>query len=248
MSAAAVYWILYPAKKRWHAWRHGERESACGTLTTAHLKEQDAREIVTQLSDDQPACGTCKRIVESNAPTAGWLGFIKRYLKHKHCTAPLKDLEAVAALLVEAGPPDDPVALELFEQVKVLLLTPIRIRTETGREFRKIVGLRDALALLQPRSGSLAAVAAIFRCWRNVMGRQDPGHFKIGQVIEGMLQVPEPEAYLQYCKTKGLEPLGVAFHPNVLARARKEPALRGLFGGSGEYWKDTAEQLHIVRD
>jgi len=182
--------------------------------------------------------------------TGAWLGYLERHLKRVNATAERDELLAISALLAEVGSPSDQAACDVFEQIKVLFLTPME--SPWARRHRKqpiaLPSLRDALALLQPRSGSLAVVAAIFRCWRNVMGRQDPGHFKIGQVIEGMLQVPQPETYLQYCKTKGLEPLGVAFHPNVLARARKEPALRGLFGGSGEYWKDTAEQLKIVTD
>lgn len=252
MSAPVVHWLLYPGKKRWHAWLHGDQESACGTLTAAHLQERPASNVVEQLADGQLPCGTCKRLVEMGSqagpPAAAWLGFIVRHLKRKHCTAPRQDLEAVAALLVETGPPDDPAALELFEQVKSLLLTPMRVRAGNGKEYQRLVGLRDALAQLAPRSGSLAAVAAIYRCWRNVMGRQDPGHFRPDRVIEVMLQVPEPEAYLKHMKARGLEPLGVAFHPNVLARAKKEPALRGLFGGSTDYMKHTADQLNVVTD
>lgn len=252
MIATTVHWILYPAKKRWHAWRHGERESVCGTLTASHLRERAATSVLESLDDGMLPCGTCKRIVDmgsqAGSPAAAWLGFISRHLKHKHCTAPRQDLEAVAALLVETGPPDDPHALELFEQVKALLLTPMRVRAGNGKEYMRLVGLRDALALLAPRSGSLAAVAAIFRCWRNVMGRQDPGRFRPDRVIEVMLQVPEPEAYLKHMKARGLEPLGVAFHQNVLARAKKEPALRGLFGGSTDYMKQTADQLNVVTD
>ena len=252
MSTPVVHWILYPTKKRYHAWRHGERESACGTLTVAHLKERAAADVVERLGEDQVPCGTCARIVGlgklTGTASAAWLGFIVRHLKHKHCTAPRQDLEAVAELLVETGPPDDPAALELFEQVKVLLLTPMRIRTGTGKEYRRIVGLREALALLTPNTGKLAAVAAAFRCWRNAMGRTDPGNFRADKVIRVMLQIPEPELYLNYLKARGLEPLGVAFHENVLARAKKEPELRGLFGGSSEYWKRTADQLRIITE
>ena len=250
MSSAVLHWVLYPTKRKWHAWRTGEKECICGTLTVAHLKEHALSGVVNELSDEQVPCGSCRRILErGNSPASAWIGFIRRHIKHQHCAMPAQDdLDAVAELLIETGPPDDPAAVELFEQIKTLLLTPMRFKTETGRERRRIVGLKESLALLAPRSGSLAAVAAIFRCWRTVMGRQDPGHFRADRVIEGMLQVPEPEAYLQYCKTNGLEPLGVAFHPNVLARAKREPALRGMFGGSGEYWKSTAGQLNIVTD
>ena len=151
-------------------------------------------------------------------------------------------------MLVETGPPDDPAALELFEQVKQLLLTPMRVRGETGKERMQLVGLRASLELLQPRSGSLQAVAAIFRTWRTIMGGRDPGHFRADKVIAVMLQVPDAETYLQHLKARGLEPLGVAFHQNVLERAKKEPTLRGLFGGSTDYWKRTQEQLKIVTD
>jgi len=250
MSPAAMHWILYPTKKRWHAWRHGEKECICGTLTVAHLREHALSGVVNELTPDMVPCGSCKRILErGSSPASAWIGFIRRHIKHKHCAMPAQaDLDAIAELLVETGTPDDPAAVELFTQVKDLLLTPMRIRTQTGKQTNRIVGLRESLALLAPRSGSLAAVAAIFRCWRNIMGRQDPGHFRADKVIGVMLQIPEPEQYLQYLKTNGLEPLGVAFHPNVLERAKKSTELRGLFGGSTEYWKRTAGQLNIVKD
>lgn len=252
MSTPAIHWVLYPPKRKFHAWRHGDRESVCGTLTVAQLRERPASNMVERLEDGQLPCGTCRRIVEmgkqAGSPAAAWLGFIVRHLKRMHCTAPRLDLEAVAALLVETGPPDDPAALELFEQVKTLLLTPMRVRAGNGKEYQRLVGLRDALAQLAPKSGSLAMVAAALRCWRNVMGRTNPGHFRPDRVIEVMLQVPEPEVYLKHMKERGLEPLGVAFHPNVLARAKKEPSLRGLFGGSSDYWKRTADQLNVVTD
>jgi len=189
-------------------------------------------------------------LMDNLGAMSAWLGYIERHLKRVRATTRREDLLTIAALLAEIGPPDAPAACDVFEQIKVLLLTPVE--SPWARRHRKqpiaLPSLQAALALLPPRTGRLAVVAAAMRCWRNVMGRQDPGNFKPDKVIEVMLQIPEPEAYLQHLKTKGFELLGVAFHPNVLARAKQEPALRGLFGGSTDYWNRTADQLNVVTD
>lgn len=189
-------------------------------------------------------------LLDNLGVTGAWLGYLERHLTRVNATADRDDLLTIAALLAEIGSPDDRAACDVCEQVKALLLTPME--SPWGRRHRKrpivIQSLQAALALLPPRSGKLAAVAASMRCWRSVMGRTDMGHFRPDKVIEVMLQVPEPEAYLQHLKTKGFESLGVAFHPNVLARAKKEPALRGLFGGGTDYWNRTQDQLNIITD
>ncbi len=189
-------------------------------------------------------------LLDNLGVTGAWLGYLGRHLTRVRATASRDDLMTIAALLAEIGSPDDQRACEVCEQIQALLLTPME--SPWARKHRKqpiaLPSLAAALALLQPRSGSLAAVATIFRCWRNVMGRQELGNFRADKVIGVMLQIPEPEQYLQYLKTNGLEPLGVAFHPNVLERAKRSMELRGLFKGSGEYWNRTAEQLNIVKD
>jgi hypothetical protein len=70
-------------------------------------------------------------------------------------------------------------------------------------------------------------------------------------VLDVMLQVPDAEAYVRHLAGRGFTALGAMFHPNVLARAKKDPALRGAFAAYGTgaaYWERTKDQLHVITD
>jgi hypothetical protein len=253
---------MQTARGRWHAWFPRARASACGRVNVEDLRAAPARRIADTLPPEAQAdaCATCLKLARNGRngaalPPGGagaWLGYVRAHLRRVHATAGEADLRAVAEAMAEVGPPDDPAARDAFAQVRTLLLTPVvtRTRDKAGRARRVAVihGLHAALALLPPRSGRLAAVVAAMRCWRAITKRADPGHFKPAQVLDVMLQVPDAEAYVRHLAGRGFEALGVVFHPNVLARAKVDPALRGMFGTGGAYWARTKDQLVIVKE
>lgn len=269
-------WIQTVSGK-WHHWPYGARAAACGTVTAATLKVSPAIRAYHALPPEAEAaaCRTClkadvassQQVATGSPREAGadpgassaaaqtslrWIGYLRAHCTRVHVKVAARDLTALADLLTEVGTPDDAAAQDVYRQVTALLLTPVRIRTRDARGRPRtqltIPHLKDAVAKLPPRAGALAHVASALRCWRAVMGRQDPGRFNAEQVIEVMLQVPAPEPYVAHLKARGFDFLGAMFHPNTLARARKDGALRGIFQGSPEYWAATLGQLHVVTE
>jgi hypothetical protein len=151
--------------------------------------------------------------------------------------------------LADVGTPSDPEAVAVYEQLRTLLLTP-RFRRRNGRSTLQITHLREALDALPPDAAVLRQVAETMRLWQKITGRSvKQDRFQADRVIKTMLEVPEPEAYIRHLDAQGLPHFAAMFHPNTLERARKAPALRGVFDARNtEYWQQLRGQLNVVED
>lgn len=241
-----IHWIKQ-RRRRWHAWEHGSRASRCGRVNTSHLQQDPPDEILTELQPEHlaEACKSCVRSVQGagipelrdeSAVVRAWYGHLLRHARRVHARPGVQNLRTLTRLLAEVGAPDNHDAQVVYLNVRDLLIAG----------GKNAVGLKAALAKMPPSSGKLAQVAQAMEAWRKIVGRRSLGRHRPDQVIETMLQVPEPEAYVRHLKARGFEQLSAVWHPNVLERARSTPSLRGLFGGGHQYWKETREQLRVI--
>lgn len=157
---------------------------------------------------------------------------------------------ALAERLATVGGPGDPAAVAVYEQIRVLLLTPRRHKRRNGHTILKLVHIKEALAVLPPDPIQLAHVAETMKLWRSITGRTpDRGEsFKPDTVITTMLAISNPEPYIRQLHARGFSSLAGMFHPNTLARAKgKDTTLRGVFDKQNTaYWKQLEGQLNIV--
>lgn len=264
IPSADIQWLL-TSNGKWHGWPNGGRASLCGRVNVEHLRASPATAIATAVPSDGTPCGTCAKksgyvppaengLRATVDPVVGeWVGYLRRHLRHVHIQTSEATIAELATRLAEIGPPTVEEAREVFEQVRVLLLTPVSTRRKgrggRGMTVMTLPYLKDTLDKLPPREGVLKQLAATMRMWRNIT-RRDPTQdkFRPDRVIETMLQVPSPEQYITHLNSRGLYHLAAMFHPNTLERAKKETALRGTFAGSSDYWDRTASQLNIVTD
>lgn len=241
---------------RWHAWPARAPSTLCGTLNIEDLRRHPAREIVPGLEPQHraTACRSCLRQCEEASPapsggddaTAEWLGYLRLHAKRMHVVSAGRALEDLASMLGGAGRPTDKAAQELYDSIRILMLTPMRV----GR-VRRFHRMREALDLLRAEPDGLIRIGAAMLCWRTVVlnGGVPPREmrWRPDAVIKSMLQVPNPEPYVRHCAAKGLQALGVMWHPNVVARAKRDASLRGVFNGGSAYWDRTKSQLKVIR-
>lgn len=200
-------------------------------------------------------CQNCRGAVNLPPPAvvdgavAAWTGYVRAHLRREGLRLAERDVLALAAHLAEVGPPTDAPARAVWEQVRVVLLTPLVKRGTDGRSVRTLAGVRAALAKLPPNGGAMTRVAAAMQCWRRVAGRTAAlGRYRPDRVVETMLQVPDPEPYVQQLNAQGVHQLARVWHPDTLARARRDPKLHGVFAGTGDYWDQIGGQLDVARD
>ena len=66
-------------------------------------------------------------------------------------------------------------------------------------------------------------------------------------VVATMLSLPtDIESYIRHTATRGLTSLAQMFHPDVLARASRDPELRGVFAGTDAYWEQNRDSLKVT--
>lgn len=255
------HWVLHRSGN-WHAWPPRGLRSMCGTVTLDDLRVTPAQRIANTLPNGATLCGSCSRRLGPLAPAtcvAGvsssvgeWLGFLRRHLKRAGVDLARRDEIDLAERLTTLGPPSSAEARAAFDYIRELLLTPRYNRRAGGRVTQKVTRLRETLALLPPDPQALAHVVAAMRAWRQITGRavERATRFRPDTVVATMLEIPAPEAYIRHLHAKGLTELAMIFHPNTLARHKGDASLRGLFGGSAEYWERTAAQLaaQVVSD
>ncbi len=182
-----------------------------------------------------------------------WLGYMMRHLESSHlpkrsvhAEKRQQELATLADLLSTIGEPDDPKAQVIYEQMRFLFLTPFRVGSN-GKSFVTLPALAESLPMLQ-QPNALLKISTALLAWRSVTGQKTTGRCDVAQVVAIMLSVPDPMAYVQHLKSRGIEALAAMFHPNTFARAKRDTALRGVFAGSGAYWQATENQLNIVTD
>lgn len=257
------YWVRVHARV-WHAWPKGGRRSLCGRLNVEHLREASAAALQLQSSRpsmDQQLCATCGKksgatIAAPTAPNeiaAAWRLHLGLYLQRAHVRTSSAVVALLADRLAEIGPPTDAEAQAIFNQVRCLLLRPLTQRRarRDGRATttRTLPHVKAALEAIPARHGALRDIATTVRTWHEITQRPiEVESFHPVRVVTTMVQVPAPAPYIRHLVSRGLVALAVVFHPNTLERARKDPALRGLFAGSVDYWNRTSDQLRIVRD
>lgn len=247
---------------KWHAWPKGARHTLCGRVNVEHLRTHPAAAITALApAPEASVCAVCGKksghvaqvVAVPDGVTRAWIGFLKRYLLRAHITLADDTVRLLAERLADVGSPDDQDARDVFDQVRSVLLRPMRISSKRrdGRAvtLHTIPHLKEALNALPPKTGALQKVATAMRCWRAITRRDPSGEkFSVQRVVETMLQVPSVEQYITHLNGEGLPNLAAMFHPNTLARAKRDTALRGLFAGSPEYWSQTEGQLNIITD
>ncbi|KKK42766.1 hypothetical protein LCGC14_3169520, partial [marine sediment metagenome] len=236
----------------------------CGTVTADDLRITAAKQIKNVLPMGEVMCGSCARSLGPRAPiptdpegkldaqACSWLALLRKHLIRARVRVRVAELRALATRLAAVGPTTDPDAVAVYEQIRVLLLTPRRHKGPKGHTVMRISHLREALKSLGPTPQALLHVAAAMKAWRRITGREvNRGErFRADTVVASMLAVPAPAPYIQHLHTKGLSNLALMFHPNTLEHRKKDAAIRGIFSGSGDYMQRTADQLsaQIIKD
>jgi hypothetical protein len=226
--------------RTWHAWKQGDPGSVCGVVSVEHIRTNPARAVADRPPppdtwDTDPVCLSCiKRLGWTMGKTAEeiadlWVSKIKMNARRARTKIKLEDAEDFADLLARVGPPGTAAADAIFNEVASVLLRPVR-SSARGQAWSTFPRFREAVALIPPSREKLEHLAATIRAWRQITGRlPDRDKFNTERVIQTMLQVPEPEAYVKRLAEQGMTPLGVVFHPNTLDGARRDPGLRGIF-------------------
>lgn len=258
--ALMTQWIQVQ-NKTWHAWPMGGRRTCCGRVNVEHLRAQPARAIRPAVPEGHRVvvCKACEHStadVMPRSPGAStvvlqWERYLWRCLERTRARVPHAVLRTLAERLAEAGTPLDPAACELYVEVQALMLRPVRMRPRgSTKTITTIPHLQAAVNLLPVNEQALARIAHAIRCWRQVTQREvnSDERYHTDRVITTMLQIPDPALYIQHLHDRGLQNIAVIFHPNTLARARKDTALRGIFAGSHAYWERTSSQLNVLRD
>jgi len=181
--------------------------------------------------------------------TAAWMGLIRRHLTTTHSQLPLPDVQLLAERLTLLGSPDNPDVQAVYRQIQTLLLTPMYVRRTTGGGTRRITHLRDALEKIPPDAQSLTHLATTMAIYRRVTGRAlSRDKFRRDRVVETMLAIPDPEAYITRLHDQGLSNIAAMFHPNTLEHRKKDPSLRGVFhDGMDDYDQDVGP-VRVIRD
>jgi hypothetical protein len=229
----------------WHAWPIGGKESLCGALSKGTVRVfQDVLEA-SQSLPAQDVCAPCQNQLQ-------WLGLISRHLLAVRAKLAEDGRRALAARLAEIGSPEDVAAREVWVEMQQFLLAPWRCSRHNGngRSYTTttLPCVDMALAIVAPGTQGLLRLAGALRTFRTVTGVTSYGRYHADQVVQAVLEIPDIEAYVRHLKGRGLDSLAAVFHPNTLARARREPALRGVFAGTGAYWEATKDQLNIVEE
>lgn len=262
---SSLHWIQHASTGRWHAWPVGGRETLCGRINVEHLRQHPAAQIKSVVDPEEQRCVRCsskaglgaRAIKDLDTIQAMWVGTLRRHLKARRIKLGDPCLVSLAKLLAEVGPPGTAEAQAVFDQVEWVLLRPTWKKQQTfanimpthTRYYAILPHLKDALDKIPPNTKALARIADTVRQWREIT-RCDPAlaKFHSDRVVETILQVQSPEPYIRYFQSRGHPELAFIFHPNTLQRAQKDPALRGLFTGSTDYWDHTEHQLRVLTD
>lgn len=257
------YWVL---TNKWHAWPSGGQASVCTHLTKLRLAQNPAKKIqqAVPTADDHPICKTCaaKTGVQATQPQdlneieTAWVRHIGIHLAriakgHGRGDAHTKIKRLIAIRLATIGPPSDPEALAVYEQIQMLVLTPRRIqgarRSTTTLTYKYV---KEALDMLPPDPAKLRHVATTMKLWRQITGQNvsTSSKFHADTVIRSMLQISNPEAYIRHLEEQGFNSLAGMFHPNTLERAKRDTSLRGAFDNQdAQYWETLKNQVKVVR-
>lgn len=240
--------------KKWHAFLRNATSSLCSHSTLGDLERHPAKQISIVLPAGASLCEICKQklptdlvphTVVLNAGMRAWLAVIGKQLVSMHARLPTKALEALAERVALIGTPTFPEAIEVYTRLKALLLNPREFSTN-GRTIHTFPKIQDALEVLPPDPQAILHVTKAIQTWQTVTGRSVIGRgdkYNPVTVITSILKVSNPEAWIRYLSGKGLTALAVIFHPDTIVNHCKDAAVRGIFGGSTDYWAATQKQL-----
>ncbi len=262
-----IYWILRHTGK-WHAWERGANKSLCGTITEYDLRMYPAKDIYREaaLPAGHVRCMRCTNkmtptqiaaclVHENNSPEVNdWIGLIRRHLAHKRVSLAKQKVVALAQRLAKIGTPQEPKARIAYERIKALLLTPRFRRVNSGsysRNLRVLPEVAQVIELLPLEDEqAMQKVVTTLTLWQKITKRNvahDNG--RPAQIVKTILDVQQPEAYIEHLAGRGIDHLAAVFHPNTFNRAKKETSLRGAFDKDGaEYWEELKGQLNVVSD
>lgn len=260
-------WIL-TARGTWHAWNATTQRSVCGAVNTEDLRRTPVRQIAAQapaiVGAGVRVCRVCAptdaaggKLLFAALPAAAvpWDQAVSRYCAQGRMTVAVGVRHALAVRLAEAAPSAGSVrGRQVFAVVRDLLLRPRNVAWTQGgrrRQHACLPYLAAAVAALPLGVQAVARVVDTVQMWQAITGLQVANErYRAETVIQTMLQVPdtEKETYMRQLHGRGLSALALMFHPATLERARRDTALHGAFSGSGEYWAQTQDQLHIVTD
>jgi len=265
MSDATSHWILHRSGK-WHLWRHGEPQSFCGRMTLTRFRsrppllivdtnDEEAGPPMAMLDYETTPCLRCLTSIagEPPSPVPGWdqEWMIKLNLRLQNLRVRVagETKARLVRLLSELGPPTHPGAGRIFEALSELLLHPTTW-TQRGQRIRTLPRLREALDQIPPSAVALHQLANTLGTWKVITGLTVNGErFTSKTVVETILVLPEDaRPYIQHLAKRQATSLALMFHPNTVARAKREPALRGFFAPPQATWDPTGEVLDLVTD
>lgn len=142
--------------------------------------------------------------------------------KLNHARVPDRDRIHLAALLSLVGSPSSPEGQEAFWAFRALLIHP-------DRTYR----LRAALNLIPPTREEILHVVRAVHAYtaetEQAVGRQK---IRVDEVVDAILQIPAPAAYIRVLHGQGFTRMGAIFHKKTLAGSRERPEFRGIFSGT----------------
>ena len=142
------------------------------------------------------------------------------------------DIIRLAGLIALVGDVTDPDAARVSSALCLLFFSP-----------KRTPHWRVAIQLLRPERELLLRIADNVQAFGKYCDADQlaKGKYKLDQVINCMLEVSQPDVYVQYGAGAGFVEPRTLYHPNVLKVAREQ--LRGAFGPLAEMSTRHAEQI-----
>ena len=151
-------------------------------------------------------------------PVREWLRYLRYSAKADHIKAPDAEIHRLAGLLAIVGSPvENPVVLTAF---RVLFFKSERVNR-----------WHTAIATIPPEEESILHITACVMVYqehadpRNVMEKVK---LNLTNVIEMMLEVPDPQAHVRHAMEDGMRHPNGVFHPTTIEASKAK--LRGVLG------------------
>lgn len=132
------------------------------------------------------------------------------------------ELEKLAGVITLVGSPSDDVARDTYYAIMSVFGNHNR-RNYFKSTLDNIPADRDRILRI---TDCVQAYQRIVRPQTEV--ELDSTNLKLKRVTGVMLEIPDGNAYVQWCREEGIYHPGAIFHPNTLNRAQDE--LKGVFG------------------
>lgn len=183
-----------------------------------------------------------ERIAKCPTPAVeSWMRLVHNACRAERMRPALEKVIRLAALLaVAAEEPSSQDGQRAFWAFKCLFINGARLPRWDA-----------ALQKIPPDRTAVLRVAECCRIFGHFAGPRDlaKGHFALDQVIGVMLELEDPQGYIEHAARSGFLKPGALFHPNTLESARKR--LRGSLGTLARdragHDSDIEQRLRVVK-